>query len=571
LGDQSVDDEKAQALRAIDAALRTKGFVRDWEFPGPRYCGELDTTGLRIPVSIEIQDTDFIRAPVIKLSPHNSIGRKPIAHITGPEGTLCYLDTRATVLDRYDPTGTVLRCLLVAEQVLGDALRGRSNQDFAAEFLSYWSTQNMLIDLPAGFAGKAVVQWLGLQGDDHVMPILSASGTLAPTFARAHRDAHGMATLPPSDICWVASVNESLTLDPDGLWPPADIAALKDWLEMIGTTAGQVLDRAILAGEGMRRWIAIKAANGCAIAMIKIPAIFNRPEFLANRRSSLLPHLLRVAAQVSVSRYRGLPVDESYLYSRNLGDLKSLAAKNIALIGCGTIGGFLANQLAQSGAGSCRGRLQLFDDEALMPGNLGRHLLGVRDLGRNKAEACRDLILSNLPHLDVGAEPENALQYLDVLSRCSLVIDTTGEEAFSIALNHHAIRRRPHFPPVLYVWLAGNGAIAQSLLCDGPGHACYKCMKPKLTDQPRYRAVRSDTEMMFDRNLVCGDGLFAPFPVSRAASAAALGLEAALGWINSKPEPRFRNRLFDPERALNVKDGNPAPSAACPECRTPAP
>jgi hypothetical protein len=33
------------------------------------------------------------------------------------------------------------------------------------------------------------------------------------------------------------------------------------------------------------------------------------------------------------------------------------------------------------------------------------------------------------------------------------------------------VRHRPSFPPILYVWLAGNGSIAQSLLCDGPDHA----------------------------------------------------------------------------------------------------
>jgi Prokaryotic E2 family B/ThiF family len=421
-----VDDEKARSLRGIDAALKQKGFARDWEHPLPRYLGEVDTTGLRIPVSIEIQDTNFVRAPIIRLRRPKESSRTPIAHVAGPDGLLCYLDTTATVLDRYDPAGTVLRCLLEAERVLRDALRGRSDQDFAAEFLGYWAEQFALVDLPPDFEGGATVRWLNLHGDDYVMPLLVQSADLAESFIRAHRAGSGSTIPPLSESCQVVAVNDNLTLDPSGAWPPADIAALKKWLDRTGTKASQCLDQAIGSGEGTRRWIALKAPNGCAIARIEIPAIFNRPEFLVNRKGALLKNLLRQATLVGVTRYRGHLVDEEYLYSRNLGGLKTLAGWSVALIGCGTIGGFLAKLLAQSGAGSGGGRLLLIDKEILWPGNLGRHLLGVGDLGRNKAEGCRDLILRDLPHLDVVPEPIDALQSLGTLARCNLVSRRRG-------------------------------------------------------------------------------------------------------------------------------------------------
>src|SRR5262249_5937209 len=284
----------------------------------------------------------------------------------------------ATVLDRYDPGGTVVRCLMEAERVLRDALRGRLDQDFAIEFLSYWADLIALVDLPMGFEGEAAIHWLKLRGDENLRPLLARPGDAPLTFTTAGRDGPGQNVLPSSEGCRVVALTENLTLDPNGPWPPADIAAFKRWLERSGLTAGEFLREVLSSGKGTRRWIALRAPNGCAIARIDIPEMLNTPQFLINRKEMLLSKLLRHSDRVVVTRYRGHPVDERYLYSRNLGVQKTLAGKSIALIGCGTIGGFLARQLAQSGAGSSGGKLRLLDNDILQPGNLGRHLLGVR-------------------------------------------------------------------------------------------------------------------------------------------------------------------------------------------------
>lgn len=382
----------------------------------------------------------------------------------------------------------------------------------------------------------------------------------------AHRAASGRALPALTESCRVVTISDDLQLDPGAVWPPQNIGSLREWLSYLGPKAGAALEPLIRDGKGLRLWLAVKAPNGCAIAMIDIPKKFDRPEFMVTRRAALLSHLSAEAQSVSVTRFRGLSVDERYLYGRNLGGLSTLAGKTITLIGCGTIGSFLAKELAQSGAGSSGGKLILIDKDLLQPGNLGRHLLGMRDLGGNKAEGCRDSIVSDLPHLNVVADPGDALRKFGTMSRSAFVIDATGEEALSISLNHFAVRKRPNHPPVLYVWLAGNGTIAQSLLCDGPDHACYKCMKPQLEAQPRYRVVRSESEVRLDSNAACGDGLFVPFPVSRAMAAAALGLDAALAWANQTPSPRFRNRLLDAAQAFDRKDANPVCAVDCPAC-----
>src|SRR5574337_416273 len=46
-------------------------------------------------------------------------------------------------------------------------------------------------------------------------------------------------------------------------------------------------------------------------------------------------------------------IDDRYLAQRNMPNSKTLAGKNIAVVGCGTIGGCLSEMLVKAGAGTC--------------------------------------------------------------------------------------------------------------------------------------------------------------------------------------------------------------------------
>jgi tRNA A37 threonylcarbamoyladenosine dehydratase len=130
-----------------------------------------------------------------------------------------------------------------------------------------------------------------------------------------------------------------------------------------------------------------------------------------------------------------------------MGGRSNLSGKNIVLIGCGTIGSFLAQQLAQSGAGAAGGKLVLVDHDKLKTGNLGRHLLGTPYLDRPKAEGCRDFLRDQLPMLNIEFRNIDAAASDWTTTGFDLVIDATGEEGFSIAVNERSVKARPVGPP----------------------------------------------------------------------------------------------------------------------------
>ena len=105
--------------------------------------------------------------------------------------------------------------------------------------------------------------------------------------------------------------------------------------------------------------------------------------------------------------YQGSPCDlRRYslvqdLFSRNTGILEtaSLLALRVIIVGCGSVGSFVALELARSGVG----HFLLIDNDILMHHNVCRHQCGLGDVGRWKVNAVRDRILNINPGAEVDA------------------------------------------------------------------------------------------------------------------------------------------------------------------------
>lgn len=557
------------AIGEIDRAFRQEGFERDWAAtPKIRYRGPIKCNNTTVLLSVDVPDFDFVTAPDIRIDNLADLTNRVLPHVFGDDGSLCYMERTSSVLDRYDPGGTIVFCLAAAKRTLEDAISGKSDRDLAAEFFAYWG-RLAYVDLPKSFGGDSVViSWLSMTDGDAALltPIVTEKDKIAETFVRRHKSLTGSAPIS-SATCSVLHLPIVLTVSNKlNQWPPKTLADVLLWLGGYATKFTDLLRKAILAGTAVSWLMVLRAKNGDFLVLVKLPIGFDKTEFTETRRASLPDLLLKKADATPIERFTGWPISSEYVFGRNLHGMANFVNKKIMLIGCGTIGGFLAQQLAQSGAGAGeKGDLCLVDIDNLSPANLGRHLLGVPYLAKNKAEGCQQFLSESIPHLRIRAMQVNALELRPMMKKFDLIIDATGEEAFSIALNQYAIDAAPKFPPVLFAWLLGNGAAVQSLYFDGGDHACFKCLKPIMNEPPRYDMLREKSR--FVRNLACGDPTYLPFPVSRSVQAASLALEMALSWARSDVRHRFQGRVLDSELAKPMKDGNPEKSKKCPACR----
>lgn len=242
--------DENNALHAVDLALTQRGFKRDWGGGAqPLYVGPVESHGLEVRVSIEIPDLEFVDQPIIRILSQGKASGKHMPHLVGPNGAICYIAANSTVLDRYDPGGAVLRCLLQAEKVIGDGLRGRLDDDFVDEFTNYWGGSAALIDLPANFEGAGEIYLVAFRKETGAeIGVLCAKGNLASSFRAAHVSNRGLRADPVCSPCLVVKAGRDLGTDWEG-GLPRNLEGLSKFLGSIGKHSA--LDAALREGSGL--------------------------------------------------------------------------------------------------------------------------------------------------------------------------------------------------------------------------------------------------------------------------------------------------------------------------------
>lgn len=134
-----------------------------------------------------------------------------------------------------------------------------------------------------------------------------------------------------------------------------------------------------------------------------------------------------------------MPIDYAYMLKRGGGGDHGLRGKSVLLIGCGSIGGFLAANLCQCGVGT----IALLDKDCLTVDNVHRHILGFKDAlqYKNKADLMKSHLVEQYPHVQMEVlnvpnhDAEQLLQNPESLQNYDLIVSATGEPMLNLAIN----------------------------------------------------------------------------------------------------------------------------------------
>ena len=387
-------------------------------------------------------------------------------------GFLCTIPSSAA-LDSGDPVGLVRYVCDRAK----DILEGTSVDDFREEFSYYWSRC-----ASEGSLDVLIVDSIAKLEKSFTAVFCNGSVCVASSVERLNRWVSNF-TGKKSELTnerFGVSIDLELPLLPKDY--PNTLADLVALSETNDTSAAQLIKNHIIASsakglalfvqkQGERSVFGGVIFSGLGLSQARASKFtqgFRPGKVPANLLFSRAEELIRTT---KVSRSKIVHVDHHWIHSRG-GDGRDLSQKAVLLIGCGSLGGYVAHLLSRAGVG----RITVTDNDRLGWENLGRHILGASSIGRWKAEALAEELTRQLPHLEIVGIPKDWRDALELnpklFSEHDLVISTVADWRCEGPLNE--LLRKTQKAPFFLAWLEPHAVAGQCLVISQEG-GCFEC------------------------------------------------------------------------------------------------
>lgn len=484
-------------------------------------------------------DRSFQRFPLVQLCPIPECLR-PIAPHVGVDGFLCYIAEATAVVDIFDPIGQTLAAFEQAARVLDQIMAGERVDDLAEEFFAFWPGEPLYVDVNSRQTGEGILLSIGRASAVSDDP----ERTLAKLKHRpgVHREQDVV-------VDWVTT--KAVPRPTPDAWPPNTVRQLLDWQGQLDNACRRKIEARIVK--------AYRKGADLAIVVIDSPSMpygFAVFDLQKNRRGSSCDQRLPIY-DLNINRLCMVRIDDAYVIQRNIPGQATLAGKRIAMVGCGTIGGYLAEMLAKAGAGSLGGELMLVDNQRLEPGNLGRHRLGIDKSFLPKSTSMADEIKRAMPASNVRALTHDVREVN--LEGFDLLIDATGEQS----LGQWLAARHSQTSPLLHVWIEGAGVAVRSYIGNHDSEGCFRCLCD-YENRGVFQAVEGGVEPLF-AGQGC-EGPYVPFSASVSMQAAALGFDAAMAWVGGNSWPGLTTRVLSKVHEPVTADCTVLKRPGCPAC-----
>lgn len=287
---------------------------------------------------------------------------------------------------------------------------------------------------------------------------------------------------------------------------------------------------------------------------------------------------------VSVAR-----IDYNHMVERG-GAINRLTNKNVLLLGCGSIGGYLANNLCQSGIT----QVDILDDDIFTFENIHRHLLGFSEAKRhkNKADMMKEWLENQYPYAEIDSlnfkdrRAEKFIMDINRLRGYDLIISALGEPTLNLEIDR-ILYNESIETPFVCCFNEPFGIGGHAVCTNVNRNSCLRCLYTDLisSELVPFRASLVEAGQSFKRNISGCAGAFVPYSTLDTQQTALIATKLALdvlcekvsenkilSWLGSSEELEkngfntaafFKNSSKDGNGIVEKKQfGNPH----CPTC-----
>lgn len=178
-----------------------------------------------------------------------------------------------------------------------------------------------------------------------------------------------------------------------------------------------------------------------------------------------------------IEKIRILRLDRERIFKRG-GTMTTFLNKDfsVALIGCGSLGSYLAMSLSRCGMS----KYLLIDKDCLEPENTPRHLCGSVEASQRmkKVDAVKKRLTEHFPHIECQTYYGDVLQLLqkeeNTLKEYNLTITAMGNMSVERRINY-LLRQGMISKTVVFLWVEPFGVGGQILYIHPHNGGCYEC------------------------------------------------------------------------------------------------
>ena len=421
-----------------------------------------------------------------------------IPHVE-PDGFVCFVEEEGLVLDTARPHDIIIESLEKSLEIIKGGLDGTNTDDFKNEFEDYWhrNTAKSIQVLSAFSISPEVRTLIGHTTFEGKAHLIAESKNELRT--------HIFPKNTPLDNKKIVEYIIFLPLK-EAILPPSydrtfTLEELHDIITNNVTEQNKVKLNRILnkKSEVFNFIMYFKAPNGTDVLFgisIKLKSV----DKLFNNKCEI-----DTIEHMHINR-----IDFNYLANRG-GAVDSITKKKVLLIGCGSVGGFIAINLVKSGIKN----ITLVDKDKLSFENIYRHDLGVNFVHEYKTEAIKtniesSVFVSNISVINDTIEGGIASGKIH-LKDFDLIISATGNPTINLWLNSE-VQNKENTPPVIFSWVDPYGIGGHSILTNNNNKTgCYECL---INPETKYnKAVFYADKQSFSKKLTGCSSSFTSFGV----------------------------------------------------------
>ena len=430
----------------------------------------------------------------------------PRLHIDN-KGKICLTHESSLLLDTAKPEQIVIDSLKMAERVLSITPNTQEYEDeLKKEFLSYWGQ---------GDYGAVIWSIFFFFLGDHILQVplfrMGRGYILAKSRADADSFLHDYYGLPMTSgvegTAWIIPLKEGAKMP-----LPSHQYTWSEIIRYFKANAEENIRQQFwkLSGYPVKEKV--------QYLVFTVPGKTGDVAFgfaVSFKNSHKLP--MKVSTTSATCQLDVLRLDSVFLLSRG-GAKTSLKEKRVLLLGCGSVGGFVASNLCQMGIG----KLDLLDKDFFSPHNVYRHFMGfeaIRKGGGAKADLLRDELCEKYPDIDIDplnyvdrsvesvilGNPRRLLQY-------DIIVSALGEPTLNLAINDLLLTEKIRVPFIVCFnepYGIGGHVITTNL----SDESCLRCFYSNLEDGGLCSFLGSLTEpnQNFVKSLSGCAGSFVPY------------------------------------------------------------